>query len=146
MHIQKTKRNYRKRIVKVKGTQSCSTLCNPIDYTVHGILQARILEWVAFPFSRGSFPTQESSPGLPHGRWNLYQLSHKGSPRILEWVAYPSSSGPSGPRNQTGVSCMAGRFFTNWAIREAQKKCNKTKKIFYNDFSLYYSFLFSKFS
>ena len=35
-------------------TQLCLTLCNPIDYTVHGILQARILEWVAFPFSRGS--------------------------------------------------------------------------------------------
>ena len=39
---------------KVKVTQSCPTLCNPMDYTVHGILQARILEWVAFPFSRGS--------------------------------------------------------------------------------------------
>ena len=34
--------------------QSCLTLCNPMDYTVHGILQARILKWVAFPFSRGS--------------------------------------------------------------------------------------------
>ena len=39
---------------EVKVTQSCLTLCNPMDYTVHGILQARILEWVAFPFSRGS--------------------------------------------------------------------------------------------
>ena len=35
-------------------TQSCLTLCDPIDYTVHGIPQARILEWVAFPFSRWS--------------------------------------------------------------------------------------------
>ena len=33
------------------------------------------------------FPTQESNPGLPHCRWILYQLSHKGSPRILEWVS-----------------------------------------------------------
>ena len=40
--------------VKVKVTQSCLTLCNPMDYKVHGILQARILEWVAIPFSRGS--------------------------------------------------------------------------------------------
>ena len=39
--------------VKVQVAQLCSTLCNPMDYTVHGILQARILEWVAFPFSRG---------------------------------------------------------------------------------------------
>ena len=41
--------------VKVKVTQSCSTLCDPMDYTVHGILQARILEWVAFPSCRRSF-------------------------------------------------------------------------------------------
>ena len=40
---------------EVKVSQSCPTLCNPMDYTmVHGILQARILEWVAFPFARGS--------------------------------------------------------------------------------------------
>ena len=95
------------------------TLCDPIDSTVHGILQARMLEWVAFPFSKGIFPTQGSNPGLPHCRQIVYQLSHKGSPRILEWVAYTISSRSSWPRNQTGVSCIAGRFFTNWAIREA---------------------------
>ena len=38
----------------MKVAQSCPTLCNPMDYTVHGILQGRIPEWVAFPFSRGS--------------------------------------------------------------------------------------------
>ena len=37
-----------------KVTQLCPTLCDPLDYTVHGILQARILEWVAFPIFRGS--------------------------------------------------------------------------------------------
>ena len=47
--------------MKVKGTQLCPTLCNPMDYTVHKIHQARILEWVAFPFSRGS-----SHPGMEH--------------------------------------------------------------------------------
>ena len=78
--------------VKVEVAQSCQTLCDPMDYTVHGILQARILEWAAVPSSRGIFPTQESNPGLPHCRWILYQLSHKGSPRILEWVADPFSS------------------------------------------------------
>ena len=46
-----------------------------MDNTVHGILQARILECVAFPFSRGSSPTQESNPGFPFCRWILYQLS-----------------------------------------------------------------------
>ena len=40
--------------VKVKVAQLCPTLCDPMDYTVHGILHVRIREWVAFPFSRGS--------------------------------------------------------------------------------------------
>ena len=40
--------------VKVKVTLSCLTLCDPMDYTVHGILQTRILDWVAFSFSRRS--------------------------------------------------------------------------------------------
>ena len=40
--------------VKVKLAQSCPTLCDPMDNTVHGLLQASILEWVTFPFSRGS--------------------------------------------------------------------------------------------
>ena len=75
------------------------------------ILQARILEWVAMPSSR-VFPTQGLNAGLLHCRWILYHLSHKGSPRILEWVAYRFSRG-------TGVSCIAGRFFTNWTIRES---------------------------
>ena len=66
--------------LSVKVAKSCPTLCNPMDYTVDGILQARILEWIAFPFSGGS----------------------------------------SQPRNQTQVSCIAGRFFTDWALREVQ--------------------------
>ena len=40
--------------MKVKVAQSCRTLCDPKDYTVHGILQARIQKWVSFTFSRGS--------------------------------------------------------------------------------------------
>ena len=82
-------------------------------YRVHGILQVRILEWVAFPFSRGIFPTQGWNPRLPHFRQIINQLKHKGSPTIPEWVAYPFSSGSSQPRNRTGVSYIAGRFFTN---------------------------------
>ena len=65
--------------VKVKVSQSCMTLWDPKDYTVHEILQAR----------------------------------------IVEWVAYPLSSRSSWPRNWTGFSSIAGRFFTNSAIREA---------------------------
>ena len=46
-----------------------------MDYTVHGTLQARILEWGAFPFLQGISPTQGSNPGLPNCRQTLYQLS-----------------------------------------------------------------------
>ena len=64
---------------------------------------------------QGIFSSQGLNPGVPHCRLILYELRHKGSPRILEWVAYPFSSGSAWPR----VSCIAGRFFTNWAMREA---------------------------
>ena len=136
--------------VKVKVAQSCPTLCIPMDCAVHGILQARILEWVAFPFTgssqpgdrtqvlpvqaeilpteppgkpkntvmgslsllQGIFLTQELNRDLLHCRQILYHFSHQESPRILEWVAYSFSSGSSQPRDQTRVSCTAGRFST----------------------------------
>ena len=47
--------------VKVKCAQSCPILCDPTDYTVHGILQARMLEWVAVPFSRGSSQSRDQT-------------------------------------------------------------------------------------
>ena len=53
-----------------------------MDYTVRGILQARILEWVAFSFSRGF--SQESYRGLLHRRQILYQLSYEGSPKGIK--------------------------------------------------------------
>ena len=56
--------------------QSCLTLCNPMDCSLpgsslHGILQARILEWVAIFLLQGIFPTQGSNLGLPHSRQML---------------------------------------------------------------------------
>ena len=69
---------------------------------------------------QGIFPTQGSNRGLPHCRQILHQLSLLGTPKILKWVAYPFSRS-SRPSNQTGVSCIAGRFFTSWATREAQE-------------------------
>ena len=91
--------------MKVKVAQLCPTHCDPLDYIVHGILHARILEWIAFPFSRGSsfqadslpagpqgkpkntrvgslflfqqiYPTQESNWGLLHCRQILLQLNY----------------------------------------------------------------------
>ena len=50
-----------------------------MDYTVRGILQARILEWIAFPFSRGSSQPRDGTQVPVHCRQILYQLSYKGS-------------------------------------------------------------------
>ena len=107
---------------EVKVAYSCLTLCNPIDYMFHGILQARILKWVAFPFSRvssqprvwtqvshtaGRFSTnwatkeaQESNWGLLHCRQILYQLGYQGSMhwlnnvtlRDITWLFIPTLS------------------------------------------------------
>ena len=113
----KTKRKWK----KVKATQSCLALWDP-----HGLYNpwgspVQNTRVGSLSFLQGIFPTQGSNPGLPHCRRILYQLSHKGNQRILEWVAYPFSSGSSWPRNPTGVSCISGRFFTNWAMREARE-------------------------
>ena len=80
---------------------------------------------------QGIFPTQGLNPGLPHCRQIPYQLRLEGSPRILEWVAYSFSWGYSQPRNRTRVSCIAGRFFTNWAIRDAVIKYWVAQKVFF---------------
>ena len=89
---------------EVLVTQSCLALCEPMECSlpgssVHGILQARILEWVAIPFSRGS-PRPNGSglnPHLLHHRQILYHLSHQGSP----W-----SEGRGQPISCLGVMCI----------------------------------------
>jgi len=48
-------------VSEVKVAQSFLTLCYPMDYAVHGIVQGRILEWVVFPFARGSFQTRDQT-------------------------------------------------------------------------------------
>ena len=77
--------------LKVKVAQSRPTLCDPTDYTVQGILQARILEWVAFPFSSGSSQLR-IEPRSPALQVDNYQLRCKGNPTMLEWVAYHFAS------------------------------------------------------
>ena len=62
--------------VCVKVIQLCPTLCNPMDYTVYGILQPRILEWVTFPFSWGSFQPRDWTQ-VSCWAGGLYQLSYK---------------------------------------------------------------------
>ena len=94
--------------MKVTVAQSCLTLCNPMDYSPWNSPEQNI--------GVGNFSLLQGIFAAPHFGWILYQLSHKGSPRILESVACPFSSGSSRPRNQSGVSCVADGFFTNWAI------------------------------
>ena len=95
-------------------------LCNCMDYTAHGIIQAIILECVAIPFSKeSSQPRDQTQDSRIAGRY--YQLSPKERPRIQDCVASPFSSRSSQPRNLTRVSCIADKFFTNWAIREAHQ-------------------------
>ena len=108
--------------VKVKVSQLCPTLYSPWNSPDQNIGVGSHL------LLQGIFPTQGSNSGLLHCGQILYQLSHKGSPRILEYLAYPFSSGSSWPRNQTGVSCIAGGFFTNWATKKALSKCSAHSK------------------
>ena len=68
--------------VKVLVAQSCPILCDPMDCSppgssVHGILQARTLEWIAIPFSRRSSQPRDQTQVSCIGRWILYHLSHQ---------------------------------------------------------------------
>ena len=76
--------------VEVLVAQLGLTLCDPMDCSllgssVQGILQGRILEWVAIPFSREVFPTQGSNLSLAHCGQILYHLNHQiaNDPQIL---------------------------------------------------------------
>ena len=73
---------------EIQVAQSCPTLCHPMDCSppcssVHGIIQARILEWTAISFSR-IFPSQVLISGLLHCRQTLYCLNHQGI--LLLWI------------------------------------------------------------
>ena len=79
--------------VKVKIAQLCLTLCDPIDYTVHGILQTRILEWVAFPFFRESSQPRDWTQvsGVAGGFFTSWatreaQEIWSGSLSLLQWI------------------------------------------------------------
>ena len=113
------------------SSANCSvvpTLCDPTEYSVHGILQARILEWEPLPCPGRSSPprdwTQVSrTAGGFFTSWATREAQEcwSGSPSPLQGVFLT--------RNQTGDSHIAGGFFTNWAIREAHNVHNVQNKI-----------------
>ena len=78
----------------MKVARSCPTLCNPKDYTVHGILQARILEWAAFPFSRGSSQPRDQTQvsRIAGGFFTREALAARGIPECL--FCHLLSTGP----------------------------------------------------
>ena len=85
--------------VRVKVAQSCLTLCYPMDYTVHGILQARILEWVAFPFSRGSSQPRDRT-----------QVSHIAGGFFTSWVTREATSEAGSEGVSLWCLCMCVSF------------------------------------
>ena len=77
-------------VMKVKVAQLCLTLCDPMDYTVHGIFQARILEWVAFPFSRGSSqPRDWTQVSLIAGGFSTYWATREAQKYCREALSIP---------------------------------------------------------
>ena len=95
---------------------ACNTTdCNPPGPSVLGDSPGKNTGAGCHALLQRIFPTQGSNQHLLcllHCRWILYQLSHQGRPRVLERVAHPFSGGAPRPRNQTGISRIAGGFFT----------------------------------
>ena len=110
--------------VKVKVAQSYPTLCDPMDYTVHGILQARILEWVAFPFSRGSTQPRDQTQvsdiaGGFFTRWATREAQQY-------WSGWPTPSPADLPDTGIEPESLALQMESppNWAIGEAPMLLN----------------------
>ena len=155
--------------------------CSLLGSSVHGIFQARVLEWIAISFSRGFsqprnwtqvssiagrrltvWATREALSPLRGGykyleamfkpwkwKWSRsvvsdhmdYSLSGSSvhgifQARVLEWIAISFSRGSSRPRNRTQVSSIAGRRFTIWATREAQRVLNNDYILLLNPLKL----------
>ena len=74
----------------MKVTQSYLALCNPMDHTIHGILQARILEWVAVPFSsRSSWPRKRTGVSCIAGGFLTSRANRKAHPPSLTYLQTP---------------------------------------------------------
>ena len=116
-----------KRLMKVKVAQSSPTLCHPVDYTIHRILQARILEWVAVPFSRESSQTRD---------WT--QVSHIAGEFFTSWATRDIWDNIK----QTNIRCIGipereetdnSSFFRKWWLKtslvEERNKISRSRKL-----------------
>ena len=115
--------------MKVKVAQSCLTLCDPMDDTVHGILQARILEWVAFPFSRGSSqPRDRTQVSRIAGRFSTSCITRaiKDNDKLLDVCSYYTSSLASHPViNGEGISFLGSK--AQYYLRDTKKTLTSQK-------------------
>ena len=93
--------------VKWKLLSHVLTLCDPMDYIVHGILKARILEWVAIPFSRGSSQPRERT-----------QVSHFAGQFFTSWATRKAPSQPYGTTVVIWEKASWFPFYSNWEISE----------------------------
>ena len=109
--------------MKVKVAQSCLTLCDPMDYTVHEILQARILEGVAFPFSRGSSqPRDRTQVSHIAGSFSTscVRRATKDNDRLLDMCSYYTRSLASHPViNGEGISFLGSK--AQYYLRDTKK-------------------------
>ena len=92
--------------VAMAPEQSVMTDCLGETSSIHSRDQRKDPKVGSLSLHQEIFPSQGLNPGLPHCRWIIYQLSHKGRPRILEWVAYPFSSGSSDPAIEPGSPAL----------------------------------------
>ena len=107
----------------VKVAQSCLTLCDSMDYTVHGVLQARTLEWVAFPFSRGSSQSRD---------WT--QISRTAGGFFISWVTREDLGASWGDLKSKKLSfwsvvfksAMKSRFYTTTSDDQLNSWAEKT--------------------
>ena len=110
-----------KQHMKVKVAQLCPTLCDPMDYTVHGILQVRILEWVAFPFS-GDLPKPRIEPRTPALQGDSLPAQPPEKPKNTGMGAYPFSSRSSQSQELNWGFLHCRQILYQLAIRETPKQ------------------------
>ena len=90
---------------EVKVSQSYSTLWDPTDYTVHGILQARILEWVAFPFPRGSSQPRDQTQVSPIAGEFFTSWATREAQEYWSGSPIPSPVDPPNPEIKPRLHC-----------------------------------------
>ena len=114
--------------LKVKVTQSCPTLCDPMDCSVLGILQARILEWVAFPFSRGSSQPRDWTRSLTRmngcSRTRVVLCSELSSVLIMSFLFYMLDAWTPWSLDDPGRTAPPR---VNWHLKEANSSLENTR-------------------